>query len=206
MVLAAFQLKEATPSATWENAKQSNAGQLTKSPYSQSMKIVKLSGVVYQIQQQAPIEGMMGDWYEILIAVDNPNSPFGTSTVDFIYIGDASSIEPKSKVVFAGYFAGLDQGENMFGGKVSTIVIVGNVAKPRGNASRTSGSPQPPSKGQSGIADPNSNRPAAHKSSPANQTKALPRPSGPSGADAASPVPPDWHRPSAQEIMQKLHN
>lgn len=135
MAAAAIMLRSSAPYDTWQNAQPINAARLTRNKDSYEGKIVRLKGIVWQIEQLPPIESIKDDWYQMQIMVDNPNSTLGVTSIYFIYIGDASNVEPKTEITCAGYYVGTQQGENAFGGPVEALTIVGNAIKAKGAVS-----------------------------------------------------------------------
>jgi hypothetical protein len=128
---AVDRLRSTTPDSIWAAANDSQVSKITLSPYSFLGKPIRLSGTVYKIEQFAPEDSLGGTWYEVLITVQNSNSPLGATTVDFIYNGDGAAIDPQSNLTCAGYFIGMAEGPNALGGQVDIVVLAGNVVKQR---------------------------------------------------------------------------
>jgi hypothetical protein len=74
----------------------------------------------------SPSLHLSGQWSEILLLANNPNSPLGSTTIDFIFNGDAQTIDSDAPLSIAGYFVGMYESENAMGGKVECIMMVGN--------------------------------------------------------------------------------
>jgi hypothetical protein len=217
---AALLLINSTPSETWKKAEPSTASKITRSPYSMTGKLVRLKGVVMEIEQLPPIKDIPGDWYQLDMLADNPNSRFGVTGVYVIYIGDGSGIEPKSTVTCAGYFVGLEQGQNAFGGTVQGITIVSNAIMPathsghsKAGLQKTDIMPTPDDDiGHQNDSKPLIQFPAASGIHPAKIEKVAKTKHHKVAKKAASTAvtkPVDTStlpRPTATEIIQKLHN
>ena len=206
---ALVMLTSSTPSETWEHAKRLSVSEISKKRYSLEGQLVKLSGVVYQIQQQPPFESIQGDWYEMLLMADNPNSALGLTTVDLVYVGDASKVEPKTKISFAGYFVGFQEGENAVGGKVESLIVVSNAistTRTRAPSTRTRTN-QPPLIGLDVPAKAPANPPVEPTKTKASQKppKNLPNQTGKIDAHE-SPNTPDYQRPTTTQVIDILNN
>jgi len=111
--------------SVWDTADQASTETLTKSPYSAIGKLKKISGRVYKVEELPPGD-FQGRWSELLLLANNPNSPLGSTTVDFMYNGDISKVRSGQRMTCAGYFVGTFESENAMGGKVEAVVLVGN--------------------------------------------------------------------------------
>ncbi len=116
-----------TPDVMWRSAQPFDIAEVTRSPYSFLGREIRVSGTVYKIEQLPSDELLHGVWYEILMLASNANDPLGATTIDLLYNGDTSNINPESNITCAGYFAGIAESKNSFGGPVEAVVIVGNV-------------------------------------------------------------------------------
>lgn len=65
----------------------------------------------------------------MLLLTDNPNSPLGITTIDFIYNGDISKIKSGQIITCAGFFIGTFDSANAMGGRVEAVTMVGNNAR-----------------------------------------------------------------------------
>ena len=106
-------------------AAQTTAEAVTKSPYSALGKPFKITGKIYKVEELPPGDHD-GHWMEILLLTENPNSPLGITTVDFLYNGDVSKIKSGQIVTCSGYFVGSYEAPNSVGGKVEAVAFVGN--------------------------------------------------------------------------------
>ena len=106
--------------SVWDASSTITVDTLTRSPYSWLGKLCKITGEVYQIEEQH------GQWSEILLWAHNKNNPLGVTTVSFTYNGPTNNIRPNEIYTFAGYFIGTYDSQNAMGGKVEGMVIVGN--------------------------------------------------------------------------------
>jgi hypothetical protein len=111
-----------------DTATQTTAEAVTKSPYSALGKAVKLTGKVYKVEELPPGDHP-GHWSEILIITNNPNSPAGVTTVDFLFNGDISKIRSGQVITCSGYFVGTFLSTNAMGGHVEALAMVGNEAR-----------------------------------------------------------------------------
>jgi len=100
--------------------------EVTKNPYAALGKVCEFTGQAYKVEALPPSADMHGTWTDILILVPNENSPYGSTTVEFICKGDATSVNAGDQVTFSGYFAGIGESENAMGGKVEQLGIVGD--------------------------------------------------------------------------------
>lgn len=125
MAVAVELLHSDSNNSVWDRSETITAESLTKSPYSSIGKLRKITGRIYKVEELPP-KGLKGRWSELLLLTDNPNSPLGTTTVDYIYNGDISKIRSGQIITCAGYFVGTFDSENAMGGKVEAVVIVGN--------------------------------------------------------------------------------
>ncbi len=91
-------------------------------------KAVSLTGKVYKVEELPPGDHP-GHWSEILIITNNPNSPVGVTTVDFLFNGDISKIRSGQVITFSGYFIGTFESTNAMGGHVEALAMVGNEAR-----------------------------------------------------------------------------
>jgi hypothetical protein len=119
-------IAKVTPEYVLKNIYSSSITKITKSPYSHLGKFVKLYGNVYKVEELPPDDSRPGTWAEALLLVDNPNSPFGTTTVDFFYNGNIDKINANTYSTVAGYFCGTYSTTNAFGGEVEVVTMVGN--------------------------------------------------------------------------------
>lgn len=126
MMVAAERLKSESFDSLWSKGEQTTASQLTKSPYSSIGKIFRISGKVYKVEELPPSPDLHGKWGELLLLVENSNSPLGMTTIDYIVEGDISKINSGQFVTCVGYFIGTHESENAVGGKVEAIVLMGN--------------------------------------------------------------------------------
>ncbi len=122
-------IPEMTPDSVWSRAIAVSATQISKQPYSAIGNLVRFKGKIYKLEQLPPSELSSSTWTEMLCFVKNENSPFGTSTVDFIFEGDASNLNPNDAVIGAGYFCGTYLSPNLMGGEVECMTIIGNALK-----------------------------------------------------------------------------
>ncbi|GJQ22150.1 MAG: hypothetical protein HBSIN02_25050 [Bacteroidia bacterium] len=125
--VAANKIRNYTPSQIWQRSRSISAASLTKSLYSSIGKLYRLHGQVYTVVELPPTSNLSGQWAEVLMAVPNPNSPLGVTTLNFLYNGDFNQINPNTYITCAGYFIGTYESENALGGKVEAIALVGNV-------------------------------------------------------------------------------
>lgn len=125
--VAIERIAKITPQELFNKGITVSASSITKSPYSNIGRICKLTGQVYKIEELPPKPNMPGQWSEILMLVNNPNSNLGQSTVDFIYQGDISEINSGKWITACGYFIGTYESENSLGGKVEALSLLGNV-------------------------------------------------------------------------------
>ncbi|MGA2937459.1 MAG: hypothetical protein ABSF52_10225 [Syntrophobacteraceae bacterium] len=119
-------MQNLTPPASWQQAEYKTVSDITRNPYAFLGTLCKINGTVYKIEAIPPGPTFKGQWYEILMLSDNLNSAMGATTVIFLYNGNALRIPPRSKITCVGYFVGVDEDKNMFGGTVEGIVIIGN--------------------------------------------------------------------------------
>jgi len=124
--VAIKKIESLDPNDTWQNSNPTSAASLTKSPYSAIGKLWRLRGQVYKVEAMSPSLHLSGQWSEILLLANNPNSPLGSTTIDFIFNGDAQTIDSDAPLSIAGYFVGMYESENAMGGKVECIMMVGN--------------------------------------------------------------------------------
>jgi len=103
-----------------------SASSLTKSPYSNIGKLIRIKGKSYKVEELPLTPGMTGQWAEILLLSPNNNNPLGASTIDFLYYGDISKINSGDDVWCTGYFAGSYDSQNAMGGTVEALALVGN--------------------------------------------------------------------------------
>jgi hypothetical protein len=125
IAVAVQKIHSAGSRSVWDSSEAITAEALTKSPYSSIGKLRKLTGKVYKVEELPPGD-FSGHWSELLLLTRNPNSPLGTTTINFIYNGDISNIRSGQIMTCAGYFAGSFESENAMGGKVEAVVLVGN--------------------------------------------------------------------------------
>ena len=111
--------------SVWDNSKPTTAEILTKSPYSAIGNLYKIIGKIYKVEELPP-GGIKGHWSELLLLTDNPNSPLGATTIDFLYNGDITNIQSGQIITCSGFFVGTFESDNSVGGKVEAITLVGN--------------------------------------------------------------------------------
>lgn len=128
IVVAVNKIHNMDINSVWNNSKSITAEALTKSPYSAIGNLYKIIGKVYKAEELPPGESK-GHWSEILLLTDNPNSPLGVTTIDFIYNGSILSIKSGQILTCAGFFVGTFESENAMGGKVEAVTFVGNNAR-----------------------------------------------------------------------------
>lgn len=126
LAVAVSKLAKETPDGMLSLADPINISTITKSPYSLIGRICKITGRVYKIEELPPEAGRQGKWGEILLLVENPNSPLGATTIDYIYNGDISKINSGQVISCVGYFVGTYESENAMGGTVEAVSLVGN--------------------------------------------------------------------------------
>ena len=126
LIVAASKIMNSTPTQVWQAAQPVSPAKITKSPYSSLGKLCKLTGSVYKVEEFPPTPNLTGQWAEVLMLAGNPNSPLGTTTVDFMYNGDIDRINANTYITCAGYFIGTYESQNAMGGTVEGVVIVGN--------------------------------------------------------------------------------
>jgi hypothetical protein len=134
MLVAYSKISSMIPESTWAWSDQVPIATLTKTPYSYIGKLIKLNGQVYKIEQLPPEAGRNGEWYEALLLCNNPNSPLGTTTIDFIFQGDGSSVNGEDYLTCGGYFVGTYESQNAMGGTVEAMALIGNVYKKSRNS------------------------------------------------------------------------
>ncbi len=122
-------IRGSSQQSIWQNAREMPVSKITRSLYSSLGKLVKVTGTIYKIEQLPPSELFQGSWYEVLILADDPNNILGVTTVDLVFSGDASKMDPGSIVTCAGYFVGTAIAQNAFGAQVEEVVVIGNVAR-----------------------------------------------------------------------------
>lgn len=123
---AALKVSETQGDELWANAEKVQVDRLTKSPYSAIGKVFKVTGEIYKVEELPANNGRQGHWSEILMMTRNSNAPAGASTISYIYNGDISNINANQVVTCAGYFVGTYKSQNMMGGEVEGLVLVGN--------------------------------------------------------------------------------
>jgi len=111
----------------WNDTQYTNAEILTKSPYSAIGKLQKIKGKLYKIEELPPDN--KGHWSEMLLLTDNPNSPLGVTTIDFMYNGNTSEIRSGQIITCVGFFIGTFESKNAMGGEVEAVTLVGNNAR-----------------------------------------------------------------------------
>ncbi len=200
-------INSAKSNITSDGAEKIPVSQLMLKPYSYLGKLITVSGEIYKIEQMPPDrEASPGDWYAILLITKNINSPLGWTTIDCTYNGDPSSLVPKSKIEFSGYFIGIGESPNSVGGNVEVVGLVGN-------AIRTPGRPQPvPSISYPrSSAPPETSQPQISanlaQSKPAKFSKVQSRRHTKSQANTgrtAAPILPETHRPTTLQIIERL--
>jgi hypothetical protein len=126
-IIAANKILNSSSSAIWQAAQSVSPANVTKSPYSSIGKLYKLNGQVYKVEEFPPTPNLSGQWAEVLLLVNNPNSPTGTTTVSFFYNGDINQVNANTYIICAGYFIGTYESQNALGGTVEGLVLVGNV-------------------------------------------------------------------------------
>jgi hypothetical protein len=127
--VAMLKIQDMDSKTVWQNSVPTTSASITKSPYSAIGRLWRLRGQVYKVEELASNAQIPGRWSEILLLANNPNSPLGVTTVDFIYKGGAANINSEDYLTIAGYFVGTYESENAMGGKVEAAVIVGDTAR-----------------------------------------------------------------------------
>jgi len=110
---------------SWDGIKKTSAESISKSPYSAIGKLYSISGRVYKTEELPPSKGLNGQWSEILMLADNPNSALGVSTIDCICSGSADKIKSGRGATCSGYFVGTYESQNAMGGAVEGYVFIG---------------------------------------------------------------------------------
>jgi hypothetical protein len=128
LALAMEKINQMDMNQVWNDAQPTTAEVLTKSPYSAIGKLYKIKGQLYKIEELPP-NNNKGRWSEMLLLTDNPNSPLGVTTIDFIYNGDVSKIKSGQIITCAGFFIGTFDSANAMGGKVEAVTMIGNNAR-----------------------------------------------------------------------------
>ncbi len=123
LAVAMRKIQDSTPSSTWHNARRVPVSEISKNPYAYIGQLVRATGDVYTVQSVSP---SLGNWTDVMIAVESSNSLAGVSTVEFLYNGSSSRLEPQSIITCAGYFIGTAISKNAFNADVEAIEIVGN--------------------------------------------------------------------------------
>jgi hypothetical protein len=111
---------------TWQSATDASALNITKDHYSYIGKVFSITGTVYKIERLPQTPARKGNWSEILMSAQNRNSPAGVTTIDVLFNGDISNINPKSRIKVAGYYIGTVESMNLLGGSVECLVFVAN--------------------------------------------------------------------------------
>jgi hypothetical protein len=212
ILIAARIVNETKANGTLNGSQKVPLQQLMLKPYSYLGKLVSLSGRIYKIEQLPPDRGLPGDWYEILLIGENPNSPLGMTTIDCMYKGDASSLKPKSIMEFSGYFVGTADSPNSVGGRVEAVMLIGNAIQKPGHSkplqSITPPEPAPPEETSRPQSPAN---PSGDKSAdkPAKISKAQSRrhtKASTSRNPADSSKPSEIQRPTSAQIIERLKN
>jgi len=100
------------------------AGQITKAPYSYIAHLIKIGGKINSIQELSP--SVAAGWHEVMLLTKNENSAFGSISIDYLYNGDVSEMKTGDAVICYGCFIGTAKSENIMGGNVEVLAIVGN--------------------------------------------------------------------------------
>jgi hypothetical protein len=124
--VATLKVNESKPKEIMKKVISTNISKITKSPFQHIGKVVKLRGNVMMVQELPPDDNRVGAWAEVLLLADNPNSPYGTTTIDYFYKGDINKIDANTELTIFGYFTGTYYSKNAFGVDVEGIVVVGN--------------------------------------------------------------------------------
>ena len=124
--VAADKLNEYTPEALSRMAQQIPVADITKKIYPTLGKAVKITGQVYKVEELPPDKELSGVWTEVLMLAKNPNSPMGSTTIDYLYKGDSSRINSGDIITCSGYLVGTYESPNALGGTVEAISFVGN--------------------------------------------------------------------------------
>ena len=103
--------------------------EVTKNPYSALGKVCTFRGQAVKIEALPPNPDMQGTWTDILVAVQNANSPLGVTTVEFICKGDMTSVNAGNYITVSGYFVGTYESQNAIGGTVEGLMLVGDSLK-----------------------------------------------------------------------------
>jgi len=116
------------PESLWIHSDSIDIRNLTISPKAYIGKVIRLVGRVYRITEAERDE--YGDiWYSVMMSVKNRNSSLGTTNVDFYYKGPIDAIDNKDVIQVCGYFAGLYEGSNAYGGGLECYAVVGTKYK-----------------------------------------------------------------------------
>lgn len=99
---------------------------VTKKIYSTLGRPLKIRGEVYQVEEMRKHPNRLGTWTQVLMLTKNPNASMGLMTVEFLYYGDSQSINPMDIITCSGYLAGLYYSDNVYGGSVEGLMLVGN--------------------------------------------------------------------------------
>lgn len=124
---AAVELLGGNSGQPWDTIKKTTIESISKSPYSAMGKLYSISGKVYKVEELPPSLGLKGDWSEIIMLANNPNSALGASTIDCIYSGTVDKIKAGRTATCSGYFVGTFESQNAMGGMVESYVFVGYV-------------------------------------------------------------------------------
>lgn len=126
IAVAAEMLKASSPNEIWSRATSISVSDLSKKTASSVGQTWKVSGEVYKVEEVAASTGLAGKWTEVLLLAQNPNSPVGSTTIDFLYNGDSSEVNSGDSITIAGYLAGSYESQNAMGGTVEALAFVGN--------------------------------------------------------------------------------
>jgi hypothetical protein len=128
LAVAVQRIAGESPQSTWETAPDRSVASITLKPYDALGKLCKIKGRIYRMEQASPDLKLGEDWMEIQLLCNNPKSPLGATSVDFLYKGDATSFRSGGILTLAGYFIGTFERANAMGGRVEVLSIVGNAA------------------------------------------------------------------------------
>lgn len=111
-----------------EKAEKTTAATLTKRIYACIGQPWKLSGEVYKVEELPP-GTFEGNWTDVLMLSQNPNSPAGVTTVEFVYRGDSSQVNAGETIEACGFLLGSYESQNALGGTVEGLMLAGNSFK-----------------------------------------------------------------------------
>jgi len=125
IAIAVGKINKLRQASVWDKSVSVSIEKITTSPYDYLGKMIRVTGELYKIEQLPP-DQYPGQWSELLLLAQNPNSPMGSITIDYIYQGDISKIRSGQKITCAGYYAGTFETKNAMGGDIEAVVFVGN--------------------------------------------------------------------------------